>query len=146
MGYFPEDHEVVDRLQREIGKTNKDKGFREDWELADKLEAYAASLVARAEDPVTVDFGDLPADLHRAARALRINIIGMKIALIHSEASEMLSDLRDSGNDVLLAPEGVDILIRTLDLLDMHGEPAGAELVTKMRANKDRPHKHGRQA
>jgi hypothetical protein len=146
MGYPSEDHEVIDRLQREIGRTNRDKGFREDWELADKLEAYAVSLVSRAEDPITVDFGEMPADLHRAAKALRINILGMKIALIHSEASEMLSDLRDSGNDVLLAPEGIDVIIRTLDLLDMHGEPAGPELVTKMRENKDRPYKHGRQA
>ena len=32
------DHEVVDRLQREIGKTNRDKGFRRDWDLAAALE------------------------------------------------------------------------------------------------------------
>jgi NTP pyrophosphatase (non-canonical NTP hydrolase) len=58
----------------------------------------------------------------------------------------MLSDLRDGGDDAELAPEGVDEIIRVLDLLDMHGESAGQSLIEKMRENKGRPRMHGRQA
>jgi hypothetical protein len=99
MGYIPEDHEVIDRLQREIGHTNRDKGFRDDWELADWLDAFATP---------SPEHGALAQDvqdkLRACARALRINVLGMKIALCHSELSEMLSDLRDGGDDAELAP------------------------------------------
>lgn len=150
MGYFPEDDQVVDRLQREIGKTNHDKGFRGDWELADKLERTAREIRGEANrwGAVNVDPTKMTDLLIASSRALRINILGMKLALAHSEVSEMLENLRDEGLDIdaAFAEEGVDVIIRVLDVLDMASLPAGGYLVEKIKKNKDRPSMHGRQA
>lgn len=141
MGYIPEDHEVIDRLQRVIGQTNRDKGFRDDWELARDLERYQDGDIVTAD---TIVF------FANVAQALRTNIIGMKLALIHSEVSEMLEHVRDHGAGPAMqekfGEEGVDVLIRTLDTLDMAGIAPGQILEAKMRFNKTRDHMHGRKA
>lgn len=77
---------------------------------------------------------------------------GEDIALIHSEASEALEDIRsDKWNptyDEKLKPLGVgselaDIIIRVLAFAGKHDIDLGDMLVRKMLYNETRPHKHG---
>lgn len=67
--------------------------------------------------------------------------IPTKLALIHSEVSEVLEDYRH-GND--LAEELADVFIRLGDLcgwLDIDIESA---IIDKQIKNRDRPYKHGK--
>jgi NTP pyrophosphatase (non-canonical NTP hydrolase) len=72
-----------------------------------------------------------------------------KLALIHSEVTEVLEALRKSHGPDKVTEEFADILIRTFDLYSTLVEAGEAEPslydVTrdKMRANKERPVKHG---
>jgi NTP pyrophosphatase (non-canonical NTP hydrolase) len=67
-----------------------------------------------------------------------------KIALIQSEASEMLDALRDGDTDAE-ALEAADVLIRLLDYCDWRDIDIEAAAAKKMAKNRDRPYLHGRQ-
>lgn len=67
-----------------------------------------------------------------------------KIALIHSEASEMLDALRD-GNEDALGEECADLLIRLLDFTDARNIDLDYHVDRKMAKNIDRPRLHGRE-
>lgn len=75
---------------------------------------------------------------------------GEMVALIHSEASELLEAERH-GNPVSEhcpslsagAEEMADIVIRVCDLAESMGVDLGYAIRTKMRFNESRPHKHG---
>lgn len=71
------------------------------------------------------------------------SIWGEKIALIHSEASEMLDELRN-GAEEALAVECADLLIRLLDFTAARNIDIQKVTRDKMERNKTRPRLHGR--
>lgn len=66
-----------------------------------------------------------------------------KLALIHSEVSEVLEARRD-GDEALEEEECADIIIRVLDYAAARGFEMDKAVDAKMRANAERPHQHGR--
>jgi NTP pyrophosphatase (non-canonical NTP hydrolase) len=72
-----------------------------------------------------------------------------KLALIHSEVTEVLEALRKSQGPDKVTEEFADVLIRTLDLYSTLVEAGEADpelyqvMLDKMKANKERPSKHG---
>lgn len=66
-----------------------------------------------------------------------------KLALMHSEISEMLSALRD-GDMEHEAEEACDLAIRLLDYAGWRGIDLEAGIERKMATNRERPHLHGR--
>lgn len=88
---------------------------------------------------------------------LPVEAVATKLALIHSEVSEALEDVRDGnlktkflteagkeGKPVGFGSELADIVIRVADLAKRMGIDLDYEIVTKMVFNSTRPHKHGR--
>lgn len=85
-------------------------------------------------------------------------IVAEKIALIHSEASEALEDVRmvagaeelsrcrisPTGKPVGFASELADIVIRVADLAGWLRVDLEAEIALKMQHNAGRPRKHGK--
>jgi len=129
----------INDLSEEIGTWAQGHGFREDWEIADQLEA-----IVSGDEHLRISV------LSAAAVALRTNILGMKLMLATSELSEALETLRDHGSEGILGGDGNfgeelgDCVIRLLDLAHMIKSPIGDEIIRKVDKNVDRPHKHGR--
>ena len=71
------------------------------------------------------------------------SIFEEKIALLHSEATEILEARRDK-NEVLEAEECADLLIRVFDYMAARFFSPEAEVKAKMEKNKVRPYLHGR--
>ncbi len=77
------------------------------------------------------------------------DVFGNKLALVHSEVTEVLEAIRKNKGSEEIVEEMVDILIRTLDL---YASMRNGGFVThsldeilfkKMKINKDRPKLHG---
>lgn len=78
--------------------------------------------------------------------------IASLLALIHSEVSEALEDVREArleleltetGKPIGLPTELADIIIRTLDLAEWLGIDMERALLAKIEYNDQRPHRHG---
>lgn len=108
------------------------------------------------------DFGEMLSEAQERVR--RINeangwfesdrTVGDDVALIHSEASEMLEAYRDGGLGDQTAstpgakPEGfgseaADVLVRLLDTCERRGIDLGFEVERKLAYNATRGHRHG---
>ncbi len=68
---------------------------------------------------------------------------GELIALMHSELSEALEDLRH-GNDKHVGSELADCVIRVMDFCEARGIDLEQEMLKKIKKNKKRPYKHGK--
>lgn len=135
---------VIDDLAGAIGRNCKDKGFREDWEMAAQLEAFAEEMFGFQE--ITSERRDW---FYEVANTLRNCVIATKLALVCSEACEALETLRDTGaaqvrDEGNFGEEVADAVIRLLELGDVLDLPIGEEVVAKMEKNSTRPHRHGR--
>lgn len=77
------------------------------------------------------------------------DVFGNKLALIHSEVTEVLEAMRKNKGSEEIVEEMVDILIRTLDLYASMRNGGFIEhsldevLFKKMEINKERPRLHG---
>ena len=77
------------------------------------------------------------------------DVFGNKLALVHSEVTEVLEAIRKNKGSEQIVEEMVDILIRTLDLYASMRNAGFVEhsldeiLFTKMEKNKVRPQLHG---
>lgn len=135
---------VINDLTDEIGENIQAKGFREDWDLATKLEEIA-------DEYPEIDLDEAEEILRKAANALRLNVLGTKLMLITSELSEALETLRDHGMDIMsgegnFGEELADAVIRIADTSHMIKSPLGDEITRKVEVNRERAHKHGRKA
>jgi NTP pyrophosphatase (non-canonical NTP hydrolase) len=77
------------------------------------------------------------------------DVLGNKLALVHSEVTEVLEAIRKNKGSEEIVEEMADILIRTLDLYASMRNGGFIEhsldeiLFKKMEVNKDRPKLHG---
>ena len=80
------------------------------------------------------------------------NLVGLKLALIHSEVTEILEAIRKSQGEAAIADEFADVIIRLLDLFHairstkLYGElpSLAAATANKVEVNEGREFKHGR--
>jgi NTP pyrophosphatase (non-canonical NTP hydrolase) len=93
------------------------------------------------------------------AKGWRVNATGARegyefaayIALLHSEASEMLeayrikqwSETREDGKPLGVGPEAADVLIRLMDMADIWGIDLEREVERVLRYGWTRPYQHG---
>ena len=71
---------------------------------------------------------------------------GTMVALIHSEVSEALEELRKGSPGTKVAEELADVVIRIMDYAQSRKLDVGAAIVCKHLKNRDRPHRHGGKA
>lgn len=106
-----------------------------------------------------MNLDDLANDLHYVAlgkgfwdnyRDSPNEFIGMKLALIHSEVTEVLEAIRKGKTEEEVMAEFADILIRTLDLIAglnenyfMQEHSIDEAIALKANINRDRPTLHG---
>lgn len=133
-------------LSEIMNAISREKGFWEDWELADALESLADD--DRINSEVDIELVDVI--LRQAASALRNNVIGTKLMLIVSELAEAIASLRSTGYEGHHAGQGnigeelADAQIRIGDLARMMGVEIGDQVVEKIVTNSGRTHKHGK--
>ena len=148
--------EGMNYLATICGNVATDKGFRDDWHIADRLEHIALFLersdvghtvFRTTSDDQQVTVAD---ELRRAAEQMRINVIGMKLMLTVSELGEALESLRNTGWQGMKEGLGnfdeeiADAHIRLLDLGHMLRVRIGSVLTAKVKKNRGRPRMHGR--
>lgn len=141
----------MDLLSNVVGDWAIGHGFREDWELADKLDELAERL---HDEDVNANQEDYMM-LWQSGEVLRTNVLGMKLMLSVSELAEALETLRRVGASGVLRGEGnfseelADTHIRLLDLARLINprnkiKSVAEEVIDKIKVNAQRPYKHGK--
>ena len=87
-------------------------------------------------------YGDCPSCRATAKSSTERNN-GEMIALMHSELSEALEDLRH-GKKKHVGEELADCVIRVMDFCEARGVDLEKEILKKIKKNKKRPYKHGK--
>lgn len=124
-----------------------------------KTEEYAkrmALLIARTDAEFRKQFDRLGKEIHETnvekgfwSEPVMMDKYVAKLALIHSELTEVLEALRKSQGADKVTEEFADVLIRTFDLYDTLVEAGEADpelfgvMLDKMETNKNRAPKHG---
>lgn len=132
--------QTLDAFQEIVGRGNAARGFHEE---GDRLRRYTHPTFKHPE----------PDEWEQAEAALR-NYYVAKAALIHTEISEAVEELRagHAADHVYYSeggkPEGfmveiVDAVIRCFDLADEVGVSLGALLLEKLKYNASRGRLHG---
>lgn len=67
-----------------------------------------------------------------------------RLALIHTEISEMVEALRDGKHISLILEELADVIIRGFDLAGHYEWDLGEAIIKKMEKNAKRPYMHGK--
>jgi hypothetical protein len=134
-------------MARGAGEHCEIKGFRQDWHNADELERLADAIADGSIDELPNRRKNIET-LRRIAEQHRMLVLMTKLGLIASEAAEAMAVLRAEGLEALRntewASELADIHIRTGELEDITGVPAGANVEAKMEKNATRPYMHGK--
>jgi NTP pyrophosphatase (non-canonical NTP hydrolase) len=144
----------------------------DDESCDDNLNRIESATTIHASQPPKVEgseelpppAADMPVSLRELQRLAHENAIkkgwhetpisdGEMIALMHSELSEALEELRNGNTPTRVyfngqKPEGVpielaDVVIRIMDFCGLHGIDLQTAVVTKMVYNQTRPHRHG---
>ena len=119
--------------------TSSLKALNKDVELATDYGLDVLSALLH-ETAIEKGFWDKPKNF---------DVFGNKLALIHSEVTEVLEAMRKNKGSEEIVEEMVDILIRTLDLYASMRNGGFVEhsldevLFNKMKKNKERPRLHG---
>lgn len=119
-------------VQKKAHRNSKDHGFWDILEYIDSMEEECRMSPSRALE-------------------LRDAVQAQKIALIHSEVSELLEAMREPTKQCEKVPgitameeECADLLIRLMDFCQAYGLRLGLATLLKMEFNAGRPHKHGK--
>jgi NTP pyrophosphatase (non-canonical NTP hydrolase) len=115
------------------------------------LQSDSLNELARECHKIAVDHGfwDYPQEVSKHMQYM------IKIALIHSEATEALQEVRSTNSPEpthkdehwdKFGDELVDIIIRVLDLADDAGIDTDRRMTRIMEQNRNRPYKHGKLA
>lgn len=125
--------EAADRLDQTI-------------KLVEGMDQLATRIHQTAREHGFWDHEDVYADGHPDSTAMpNPSLVPEKLALIHSEVSEVLEAYRLFGKvNAHVEEELADVIIRVLDLAAALGLSMDIAVRNKMRANADRPHKHGK--
>jgi hypothetical protein len=137
--------EAIDNLVDRCGRTEDEKGFREPWKLADRLEELA-EVGGGIRDGLEKEDTDV---LRNAAKELRNLYVSAKLMLVVTELAEAMEALREhSADDITdsnFDEELVDSHIRLFALADLLGyDKQGEAILKKMGINVSRPFLHNK--
>lgn len=113
---------------------------------ATRLNSLAKEITTWASEK---GFWDKPAAMGEAAGWIEQHQKATKIALVHSELSELLEEIRKPAPTQLAGftneeEEVADTLIRLLDYAGHYKLDIAGAVAAKMEVNLGRPHKHGK--